>query len=228
MAAQRPSPAPVPPPPVAERSGPDVASARRLTGFAPERLARQLEFVLEVDRLKTVLRRTVVSDRSRLENSAEHSWHLALMSLLLVEHANAEVDPLRTLKMLLVHDIVEVDAGDTFCYDAEANLDKDQRERLAADRLFGLLPDDQGGELRALWEEFERRESPEARFAAALDRLQPMMLNYLTEGHSWRQHGVREHQVLTRNRPIEEGARELWSLVERFIEDAVERGILDR
>jgi putative hydrolase of HD superfamily len=201
---------------------------RRLLGFAPDRLARQLEFVLEVDRLKTVLRRTTLSDRSRHENSAEHSWHLALMAILLAEHAEEEIDLARTVEMLLVHDVVEVDAGDTFCYDEAGYLDKDERERRAAERLFGLLPVDQGERLRALWEEFERRESPEARFAAALDRLQPMMLNYLTEGHSWQQHGVREHQVLARNRPIEEGSRGLWSLAERFLADAVASGILRR
>jgi putative hydrolase of HD superfamily len=207
---------------------PGVDPLRRLLGFAPERLARQLEFVVEVDRLKTVLRRTTLSDRSRAENSAEHSWHLALMAILLHEHAEVAIDLARTVEMLLVHDIVEVDAGDTFCYDAAGNLDKEERERRAADRLFGLLPEDQGARLRSLWDEFERRESPEARFAAALDRLQPMMLNYLTEGHSWQRHGVRRHQVLERNRPIEDGSRDLWSLAERFLADAVESGILAR
>ncbi|HVS65996.1 MAG TPA: HD domain-containing protein [Thermoanaerobaculia bacterium] len=201
---------------------------RRLLGFASARLARQLEFVLEVDRLKSVLRRTTLSDRSRHENSAEHSWHLALMAILLAEHAEVEIDLARTVEMLLVHDVVEVDAGDTFCYDQTGNLDKEERERRAAERLFGLLPEDQGERLRSLWDEFERRETPEARFAAALDRLQPMMLNYLTEGHSWQQHGVREHQVLERNRPIEDGSRDLWSLAERFLEDAVDSGILER
>lgn len=206
----------------------DAGSRRRLLGFAPERLARQLEFVLEVDRLKAVLRRTTLADGSRQENSAEHSWHLALMAVLLSEHAEVEVDLARTVEMLLVHDIVEVDAGDTFCYDAEGNLDKEERERRAAERLFKLLPEDQEARLRALWDEFELRESPEARFAAALDRLQPMMLNYLNEGHSWRRHDVREHQVLERNRPMVDGSERLWSFAERFLADAVEAGILER
>ncbi len=199
---------------------------RTLRELAGPRLARQLDFILEADRLKGVLRQTVLTDRSRQENSAEHSWHLALMVLVLTEHAAAEIDPLRVLKMLLVHDLVEIDAGDTFCYDVDANVDKAEREQLAADRVFGLLPADQTEDLRALWEEFEARSTPEARFAAALDRLQPMLHNYLTAGHSWRKHGIVRAQVVERNQPIEDGAPTLWRLAERFLADAVGRGDL--
>ena len=190
------------------------------------RLHQQLGFVIEIDRLKQVLRRTVLTDRSRHENSAEHSWHLAVMAILLEEYANESIDLGRVLRMVLVHDLVEIDAGDTFCYDSPANDDKEERERRAADRLFGLLPPDQGAELRGLWEEFEARESAEARFAAALDRLQPMLHNYVTSGHSWRKHGIVSGQVLERNRPIEDGAPALWELAKRFLGDAVERGYL--
>ena len=146
----------------------NVGPKERLREYVTPRLARQIDFVLELDRLKGILRQTVLTDGSRPENSAEHSWHIAVMVLVLAEHAEGEIDALRVLKMLLVHDVVEIDAGDTFCYDTQANGDKDVREREAADRLFGLLPPDQGAELRSLWEEFEARESAEARFAAAL------------------------------------------------------------
>ncbi len=190
------------------------------------RLARQLEFVLEVDRLKTVLRETVLVDASRRENSAEHSWHLALMAILLSEYSPQPVDLGRVIKMLLVHDIVEVDAGDTFCYDDHGNRDKLEREQRAAERLFGLLPEDQAEELRVLWNEFEDGRSAEARFATALDRLQPMLHNYVTEGHSWQRHGIRKHQVVERNSKIADGAPDLWSYAEIFLEEAVARGFL--
>jgi putative hydrolase of HD superfamily len=158
------------------------------------RLSRQIDFVREADRLKTVYRQTLLMDGSRYENDAEHSWHVCLMAALLHEHAGSTgVDLLRVLKMLLVHDIVEIDAGDTYCYDEEAHRDKAERERAAADRLFALLPEDQAGEVRALWEEFEGMGTPEARFAAALDRLQPLLHNYFTRGEAWRRHGVRPH-----------------------------------
>ena len=195
---------------------------------AQSRLARQLEFVLEIDRLKSIIRQTLLNDGSRYENSAEHSWHLALMVLVLSEHANTPIDVARTMKMVLVHDIVEIDAGDTFCYDEAANVGKDEREQLAADRLFGLLPEDQAGELRVLWDEFESRETPEARFAAAVDRLQPMIHNYLTGGHSWRRHGISRERVVERNHPIDDGASVLWQLAEQFLSDAYENGLLDR
>ena len=158
------------------RSSPDDSDA------VVERLERQIEFIVEIDKLKTVLRRTTLIDRSRHENSAEHSWHIALMAVLLSEHAKEEVNLLRVVKMLLVHDLVEIDAGDTFCYDAAANLDKEERERAAAARLFALLPPDQGAELWALWEEFEAMATPEARYAAALDRMQPILHNLRDRG----------------------------------------------
>jgi 5'-deoxynucleotidase YfbR-like HD superfamily hydrolase len=193
-----------------------------------ERLWRQVEFIAEIDKLKSVERRTTLIDRSRQENSAEHSWHIALMAVLLSEHSRDGVDLLRVVKMLLVHDLVEIDAGDTFCYDAAANEDKEERERAAAERLFALPPADQGAELWALWEEFEARETAEARFATALDRMQPILQNLRSDGASWQVHGIRQHQVLERNRPIEDGSPTLWEHVSRLLDEAVERGILER
>lgn len=190
------------------------------------RLASQLRFILEIDRLKTVLRRTHLTDRSRNENSAEHSWHIALAAVLLAEHAPADVDLCRVVRMLLVHDVVEIDAGDTYAYDEAAHDDKLERERSAARRIFGLLPDDQADELNALWEEFEARETPEARFANAVDRLQPMLHNYATEGAAWLEHGVESRQVIGRNHVIGDGAPDLWAYAERLIAAAVERGWL--
>ena len=190
-----------------------------------ERLERQVGFVLEADKLKQILRQTLVSGaEGRRENDAEHSWHLALMALLLREYAAEPVDLLRVVEMLLVHDLVEIDAGDTFVYDEVALQDKEAREQAAADRIFGLLPGDQAGRVRLLWEEFEARQTPEARYAAALDRFQPLLLNFQTEGAAWRRHGVRRDQVLARNRHIEEGAPALWAAALTLIEEAVARG----
>ena len=184
-----------------------------------ERLERQLRFIAEIDRLKRVLRRTLLTDGSRRENSAEHSWHIALMAPLLAEYASADVDVGRVVRMLLVHDVVEIDAGDTFAYDATGNADRAEREGRAADRLFGLLPPDQAVELRALWEEFEAVATPDARFAHAVDRLQPLLQNLSTEGGTWRTHGVTRDQVVGRMRAIEDAAPGLWSFVIRSIDE---------
>lgn len=193
------------------------------------RLAQQIRFIVEVDRLKDVFRQTFVIGTRRRENDAEHSWHLCLMVLVLAEHANTpDVDALRVLKMLLIHDIVEIDAGDTFAYDTARMADQHEREALAADRLFALLPADQTAEFRALWDEFEARATPEARFAAAMDRFQPMLLNCLTEGAAWRMHGVTSDRVLARNTPIIDGATEVWNYAARMIEQAVAAGHLTR
>jgi 5'-deoxynucleotidase YfbR-like HD superfamily hydrolase len=193
------------------------------------RLERQLRFLLEIDELKGVLRRTVILDRSRQENSAEHSWHLAMMAVVLAEHATEEgIDLARVLKMVLVHDVVEIDAGDTYAYDEEGMKDKAEREERAAERLFGLLPADQGAELRGLWDEFEARQSAEARFANALDRLQPILLNYHTEGLAWARHGVRGQQVLDRNHLIGDSSPALWEHVRKLVDEAVAAGWLGR
>ena len=192
-----------------------------------DRLSQQIRFVIEADKLKGVLRQTWLVDRSRRENDAEHSWHLALMAVLLAEYAaEGGLDLARVLKMVVVHDLVEIDAGDTFVYDEAGRSDQSDREREAADRIFSILPPDQAGEIRALWEEFEARRTPESRYAAALDRLQPLLCNYHTQGRAWREHGVTSDMVLARNRHMAEGAPQLWRYAEDLIRDAVRRGYL--
>lgn len=191
-----------------------------------ERLRQQVEFIIEIDRLKSVLRRTYLASGERRENSAEHSWQVAVMALVLAEHANEPVDPLRVARMLLLHDIVEVDAGDTFCYDEVGALDKAERERKAAQRIFGLLPPEQAAGLREIWEEFETGPSPEAKLARALDRLMPMLHNYETKGRAWQEHGITSEQVIAHNAHIADGSEALWQFASALIEDAVARGFL--
>jgi len=194
---------------------------------AAARLAQQIRFILEVDRLKEIFRQTLVTHSRRHENDAEHSWHLCLMVLVLAEHANdRDLDVLRVLKMLLLHDLVEIDAGDTFAYDEQGRADQHARECRAAERIFGLLPPDQAEEFRSLWDEFEARETPEARFAAAMDRFQPMLLNCATEGAAWRKHGVTSDRVVARNRHIADGAEAVWTHAAEMIRQAVARGHL--
>ena len=190
------------------------------------RLDQQIGFILELDTLKSVLRRSYLLNNTRRENSAEHSWHLSAMALVLAEHANVDIDQFRVLKMLLVHDIVEIDSGDTYIYDTAGNDTKAVREQEAAQRIFGLLPDDQKLELTQLWQEFEARETPEAKFAAALDRLMPLLHNYHTEGRSWREHGITKQQVLNFNRHIADGSQSLWKYAEALIDDAAAKGYL--
>lgn len=192
-----------------------------------ERLEQQLNLIIELDKLKSVLRRTrVKSVEGRLENSAEHSWHVALMAILMQEHANEPVEISKVMKMLLLHDIVEIDAGDTFVYDTVASAQQEEKERIAAERLFGLLPDNQGDELKAIWLEFEQAQSAEAKYAKALDRIIPMLLNYHNDGQSWQEHGVTKHQALTINRKIEDGSTILWHKAKQLIEEASEKGWL--
>lgn len=197
-----------------------------MSGDDAGRLARQLAFALEAEKLKRVLRQSYHLEGGRQENDAEHSWHLALMVLLVAEYAEPGLDLFKALKMALIHDIVEVDAGDTYCYDEAGNATRAAREEAAAARLFGLLPECQGRELAALWREFEDRRTPEARYAAALDRLQPLLLNFHTEGRSWREHGVTRAQVLAVNRRIEQGSPALWAFARGLIEEAARRGWL--
>src|SRR5262245_61579748 len=191
-----------------------------------ERFERQIQFILEVDKLKTILRRTYLLNADRAENTAEHSWHLAIMAILLAEHANEPVNVARVVKMVLIHDIVEIDAGDTYFYDADGLLDKSERESAAAERLFGILPADQDGEFRELWEEFEAGASPEARFAQALDRFMPQLHNYYTRGRSWTEHGITADRVLERNASMAEGSSKLWECARALVDDAVARGFL--
>ncbi|EJG2368807.1 HD domain-containing protein [Vibrio parahaemolyticus] len=192
-----------------------------------DRLEKQLTLLIELDKLKSVLRRTrVKSAEGRLENSGEHSWHVALMAVLMEEHANAPVDICRVMKMLLIHDVVEIDAGDTFVYDTAASKEQAEKEIKAAERLFGMLPTDQGQELLALWQEFEAAQSDDAKYAKALDRLIPMLLNYHNNGQSWKENSVTREQALTINKRIEFGSVTLWDKAKELIEEATEKGWL--
>lgn len=191
-----------------------------------DRLNQQLAFVLEIDRLKEVVRQSYLLNGNRRENTAEHSWHIAVMGAILAEHADALVDMLRVVRMALIHDIVEIDAGDTYCYDADGNSDKAEREKRSADRIFGLLPKDQETELRKTWEEFENGNTPEAKFARSLDRLMPLLHNYHSGGKSWLEHGITRDQVMERMKPVREGSETLWELARSIVDRAVERGFL--
>ena len=164
-----------------------------------DRLQQQFDFILEADREKKILRQTLLTDGKTHENDADHAWHMALMCLLLSEYAEEAIDVLHTVAMILIHDIVEIDAGDTYAYDAAGQATRRAREEQAADRLFGMLPPDQGAKLRALWEEFEAAQTPEAKFARALDNVQPAMLNAATDGVMWQRHGVNLSQILQRS-----------------------------
>ncbi len=183
------------------------------------RLKAQINFLIEIDKTKAILRRTRILDGSRYENDAEHSWHLAMLALVLAEYAREPVDLSRVVKMALIHDIVEIDAGDTFAYDEVARLTQREREQRAAERIFALLPPDQAQEFHQLWEEFADRHTPEARFAHALDRLAGVLANYCTGGGGWREHCVPKEKVLERNCVIGESAPELWALARQMIEE---------
>jgi putative hydrolases of HD superfamily len=189
-----------------------------------ERFAQQRAFIVAIDKLKNVERVSRLTDGSRAENSAEHSWHIAVMAMTLIEHAAAPVDPLHVMRLLLVHDIVEIDAGDTYCYDTDGYADKQERERNAAIRLFGMLPDDQSSEFLALWEEFEAMRTPAAIFANAIDRLQPLLLGRYRDDGDWRFRARTREQLVTRMAPIRDAAPELWRFVESVIDEAFATG----
>ena len=185
------------------------------------RLEQQLQFIIEIDKLKNVLRQTLLIDVSRRENSGEHSWHLAMMTIILAEYATEGTDLFRAMKMSLIHDLVEIDAGDTFCFDEKGYESKAEREIQAATRIFGILPEEQSKELRLLWDEFEVRETPTAKFAAALDRIQPFLHNRETEGGTWKIHNINQNQVMKRMAPVEEGTPERWDFILKEIENCI-------
>lgn len=192
-----------------------------------QRLIRQIEFIAECDKLKEVFRQTLNTHSRRSENDAEHSWHLCLCVIVLAEHANVpDLDVLRVLKMLIVHDLVEIDAGDTFAYDVAAMANQHEREAIAAERIFGLLPPDQARDFRALWDEFEEKQTPESKFATAVDRFQPMLLNCRSQGAAWNKHGVTHDRVVARNKHIADGCNELWRYAEKMLHDIVAAGHL--
>jgi putative hydrolases of HD superfamily len=191
------------------------------------KLKQQINFIVEIDQLKSILRKTKPIGKDLYENDAEHTWHLAIMAVILAEHANDPgLDLLRTIKMLLIHDIVEIDAGDTFAYDETGHLDKAEREQHAADRLFGMLPEGQRDEMRGLWDEFEANETPEARFALALDRFHPMLLNVNNGGQSWKENNIPAERVFARSQQIANGSEALWEYAQEMLKSAVLRGDL--
>ncbi|MEC8841654.1 MAG: HD domain-containing protein [Candidatus Poribacteria bacterium] len=191
------------------------------------RFEQQIDFLKEVDKLKNIIRRNYLCDGNRFENTAEHSWHLALMVMTLAEHTNNEIDILKTILMLLIHDLVEIDAGDTYCYDSTGNETKAKREEEAANRIFSLLPLDQQQVYHQFWREFEERETPESQFANAVDRLMPLIQNVETGGKTWQKNHISESQVLERNLPINDGSAVLWNYAKFLIKSSVTKGILN-
>ena len=189
-----------------------------------DRLEQQFEFIREIDKEKFIRRQTYLSDGKRKENDAEHSWHLALMAVLLKEYANEEVDLAKVIPMVLLHDLVEIDAGDTYAYDQAGLATQRARETKAADRIFGMLPEDQGTKFRNLWEEFEAYETAEAKFAHVLDNCQPLLLNDASGGKSWKEHTVHKSQIYKRNEHTAEGSREIWEYMQQLIDKHIQLG----
>ena len=188
------------------------------------RLEKQISFIVEIDKVKNIFRQTLLADGNRKENDAEHSWHIALMAILLKEYAEDEVDVLKVMTMVLLHDLVEIDAGDTYAYDTVAAASKREREVKAADRIFGMLPEDQGNYFRALWDEFEEYQTADAKYAHLLDNLQPLLLNDASGGISWREHDVKKSQIYKRNERIEETSETIWKKMQELIDKNIALG----
>ena len=193
-----------------------------------DRLVQQMSFITEIDKVKSVIRQTALINRTRQENVSEHSWHIAVMAILLSEYSNEQnLDLLKVIKMLLIHDLVEIDAGDTFFYDEEGNHDKKEREQQAAERIFGLLPEDQGVHLKEIWNEFESMSTPEARYARALDAFQPVLMGYHNRGWSWEKHSITKSQVLEMKRPLMIGSGRLWDYTQYLMNKAAKSGFIE-
>lgn len=193
-----------------------------------QRLRKQLEFIIEIDKVKSIIRKSRTFHNKRYENDAEHGWHISMMALVLAEYANEKIDISKVIKMTLLHDLVEIDAGDTFLYAANRN-DATVNERACAKRIFGMLPEEQCNEFMALWEEFEAKETPESKFAGVMDRLEPLMQNYNDEGHTWKKHSVPSEKVFQLNRQqMKKGSETIWNYAKSIIEDAVKKGYLEK
>lgn len=196
--------------------------------MTPDQLLKQINFIKEIDKIKYIQRKTKLFHSDRPENDAEHSWHLAMMTIVLAEHSDVPVDVLKVLKMVLIHDIVEIDAGDTFIYDTQKNHNNTENELIAAKRIFGLLPDEQANELIAIWQEFEAGETPEARFAKAMDRIEPLLQNTSNNGGTWREFDVDYSKVFEKKKVIAQGSATLWEFAENLLNESVEKGILKK
>ena len=193
-----------------------------------QELLDQIAFIKEIDKLKYIQRKTKLFNSDRCENDAEHSWHLALMAIVLAEHSNEPIDILKVVKMVLIHDIVEIDAGDVFMYDTAKNHSNTDEERIAANRIFGLLPEKQAQEFISIWEEFEAGETSEAKFAKSMDRLEPLLQNTSNNGGTWKEFGVKYDKVYEKKSVIKEGSKTIWNYAEGLINDSVEKGILEK
>ncbi|MDI9857896.1 HD domain-containing protein [Flectobacillus roseus] len=193
-----------------------------------DNLLKQIAFIKEIDKVKYIQRKTKLFNSDRNENDAEHSWHLAIMAVVLAEHSNENIDVLKVVKMLLIHDIVEIDAGDTFIYDTQKNHTNTDEERLAANRIFGLLPKAQAEELIEIWEEFEAGETKEAKFAKSMDRLEPLLQNTSNNGGTWAEFGVDYDKVYNKKKVIKDGSEVIWDYAENLINESVEKGILKK
>jgi putative hydrolase of HD superfamily len=189
-----------------------------------KRLESQIQFLIEIDKLKHVFRKTKLFDKSRFENDAEHAWHLALMAIILAEYSNEPVDIPKVVRMVLIHDIVEIDAGDIIVYDTQNRTLAQEKETIAAQRIFGILPEDQKNEFIALWKEFEEKQSPEAKFAAAIDRFEPILQNHLTDYDTWKTHEISLAQLHDKNQHIQAGSKEIWEVVRKIFSEAKESG----
>jgi putative hydrolase of HD superfamily len=196
--------------------------------MSPENLLKQISFIKEIDKIKYIQRKTKLFNSDRPENDAEHSWHLAMMAIVLAEHADTPVDVLKVVKMVLIYDIVEIDAGDTFIYDNEKSHSNTDNERIAAQRIFGLLPQDQAHELIAIWEEFEAGLSNEAKFAKAMDRLEPLLQNTSKNGGTWKEFDVDYSKVYEKKKVVKEGSTTLWNYAENLLNESVAKGILKK
>lgn len=193
------------------------------------RLEQQIAFIVEIDKVKNIFRQTLLADGKRKENDAEHSWHIALMAILLKEYAEEEVDVLKVMTMVLLHDLVEIDAGDTYAYDTVGTATKREREVKAADRIFSILPEDQGTYFRTLWDEFEAYETSDAKYAHLLDNFQPLLLNDASGGISWREHEVKKTQIYKRNEKIEEISKTIWAKMQEIVTQNIDKGnVIDK
>lgn len=192
-----------------------------------ERIEQQAAFAVEIDKVKNIFRQTWLADGSRKENDAEHAWHAALMAVLLAEYSNEPIDILKVVKMLLLHDLVEIDAGDSYAYDEAAQATAHEREQKAADRIFGMLPKDQGQEFRGLWDEFEEYETPEARFAHVMDNFQPLLLNDAADGKGWKEHQVKRANIEKRNRKTSKGSKRINEYIEQIIDRNIKKGNIE-
>lgn len=190
-----------------------------------KKIKSQIKFILEADKLKKVLRKTSITDRSRQENSAEHSWHAALIALVFSEYANEKIDTSKVIKMLLLHDLVEIEVGDTFLYDDTKRAQAEHREAEAAKKIFGMLPDEQAQDFAILWHEFEGKKTAEARFAKAIDRFAPLLMNYMNDGDVWMQNGISSEQCVKKNIPIKDGSEKLWNYAHALIQSGIEKGL---